>query len=79
MIMDALYDLFAQKNLTYSARHFSTRWLNRASNYLCLNRDAEASAELVVHLARQVWTEGHRIMALKLLARTTLELWREFR
>jgi hypothetical protein len=79
MNMQRTYDFFAHRGLTRSARHFSVYYCDRGSNYLCLNRNYQASAELLVHLARKLRAEGHSPAAFKLLTRTALELWRQFR
>ena len=49
--------------LTDSRRHFSSAWLCRANNYLCLRAGREASADALVELFQTLWREGRIMLA----------------
>ncbi|WP_341022428.1 DUF6626 family protein [Brevundimonas diminuta] len=45
-----IYHHFHQRGLTDSHRHFSSAWLGRAENYLCLRGSRGPSADVLIAL-----------------------------
>ena len=60
-----IYHLFHERGLTDSHRHFSSAWLNRAENYLCLRADRGPSADALVELFQTLVREGRIVLALR--------------
>jgi hypothetical protein len=56
---------FHECGLTDSHRHFSSAWLNRAENYLCLRADRGPSADALVELFQTLVREGRIVLALR--------------
>lgn len=60
-----IYYQFFERGLTDSRRHFSSAWLGRAENYLCLRSGREASADVLVELFQTLWREGQFTLAVR--------------
>lgn len=58
-----IYHHFFARGLTDSYRHFSSAWLNRAENYLCLRSGRGPSADAHVELFQTLWREGRFVLA----------------
>lgn len=58
-----IYQHFLARGLTDSQRHFSSAWLGRAENYLCLRAGRGPSADALVELFQTLWREGRLILA----------------
>lgn len=58
-----IYQHFFARGLTDSYRHFSSAWLNRAENYLCLRSERGPSADALVELFQTLWREGRFVLA----------------
>ena len=58
-----IYHLFQRRGLTTSQRHFSSAWLNRAENYLCLRGGRGPSADALVELFQTLARERHLMLA----------------
>lgn len=58
-----IYHHFLERGLTDSRRHFSSAWLGRAENYMCLRAGREASADALVELFQTLVHDGHLILA----------------
>jgi len=53
-----IYHLFLRLGLTDSQRHFSSAWLARAENYLCLRAGRGPSADALVELFQTLVREA---------------------
>ena len=60
-----IYHHFLERGLTDSRRHFSSAWLGRAENYLCLRAGREASADALVELFQTLWRGGQFSLAVR--------------
>lgn len=60
-----IYRHFLEHGLTDSHRHFSSAWLNRAENYLCLRAGRGPSADALVELFQTLWCEGQFALAVR--------------
>jgi hypothetical protein len=60
-----IYHHFLEQGLTDSRRHFSSAWLGRAENYMCLRAGREASADALVELFQTLVREGRLGLALR--------------
>jgi len=58
-----IYLHFEARGLTDSQRHFSSAWLGRADNYLCLRAGRGPSADALVGLFQTLWREGRFLLA----------------
>lgn len=58
-----IYQHFFARGLTDSQRHFSSAWLNRAENYLCLRAGRGPSADALIDLFQTLWREGRLVLA----------------
>ena len=58
-----IYHLFQRRGLTDSHRHFSSAWLNRAENYLCLRAGRGPSADALIELFQTLVHEGRLMLA----------------
>lgn len=58
-----IYQHFLERGLTDSQRHFSSAWLNRAENYLCLRADRGPSADALIELFQSLVREGKLLLA----------------
>lgn len=58
-----IYQHFLARGLTNSQRHFSSAWLGRAENYLCLRADRGPSADALVELFQTLLREGRLMLA----------------
>ena len=61
----SLYTSFHRLRLTTSRRHFSSRWLGKADNYLCLRGEREVSCQVMVGLFQRLWREGRLLLAIR--------------
>ena len=60
-----IYHHFFERGLTDSHRHFSSAWLGRAENYLCLRAGRGPSADALVELFQTLVREGRFMLALR--------------
>lgn len=60
----SIYRIFLERGLTRSHRHFSSAWLGRAENYLCLRSGRPSSAALI-GLFQRLWRDGRLLLAVK--------------
>lgn len=58
-----IYHHFFERGLTDSRRHFSSAWLGRAENYLCLRGARGPSADALVELFQTLVGEGKLMLA----------------
>lgn len=60
-----IYHHFLERGLTDSYRHFSSAWLDRAENYLCLRlRSGRGpSSDALIELFQTLWREGRLLLA----------------
>lgn len=58
-----IYQHFFERGLTDSHRHFSSVWLGRAENYLCLRADRGPSADALIELFQSLVREGRLMLA----------------
>jgi len=58
-----IYHHFLERGLTDSHRHFSSAWLGRAENYLCLRAGRGPSADALIELFQTLWREGRPMLA----------------
>lgn len=58
-----IYHHFFERGLTDSHRHFSSAWLGRAENYLCLRAGRGPSADVLIALFQTLVREGHLMLA----------------
>lgn len=58
-----IYHYFLKRGLTDSRRHFSSAWLGRAENYLCLRGERGPSADALIALFQTLWREGRFMLA----------------
>ena len=58
-----IYHHFLERGLTDSRRHFSSAWLGRAVNYLCLRSGRGPSADALIELFQTLWREGRLVLA----------------
>lgn len=58
-----IYHHFQRLGLTDSRRHFSSAWLGRAENYLCLRADRGPSADALIELFQTLVREGRLMLA----------------
>ena len=58
-----IYQHFLTLGLTDSQRHFSSAWLGRAENYLCLRAGRGPSADALVGLFQTLWRDGKLLLA----------------
>lgn len=73
-----IYQHFLTLGLTDSQRHFSSAWLRKAENYLCLRGDRGPSTDALVGLFQTLWREG-RVMLAARVAWAVLWLRKEAR
>jgi hypothetical protein len=66
--INEIYNLMEQRGLTDSQRHFSAIWLERGSNYLSQNKDADIQPTDVLTLWRSLHAEHEYELAARLLA-----------
>lgn len=71
-----IYHHFERRGLTNSQRHFSSAWLGRAENYLCLRAGRGPSADALVELFQTLVREGRLLLAAR-VAWATLWLPKE--
>lgn len=57
-----IYRLFERRRLTDS-RHFSSVWLRRAENYLCVRGSRGPSSDVLIELFQTLWREGQLLLA----------------
>lgn len=60
-----IYQHFFERGLTDSHRHFSSAWLGRAENYLCLRSGRGPSSDALIELFQTLWREGRLTLAVK--------------
>lgn len=60
-----IYHYFRERGLTDSRRHFSSAWLGRAENYMCLRSGREASPDALIELFQTLWREGQFALAFR--------------
>lgn len=60
-----IYQHFLARGLTDSQRHFSSAWLGRAENYLCLRAGRGPSANVLIDLFQTLWREGQFELAVR--------------
>lgn len=60
-----IYHHFFSRGLTDSQRHFSSAWLGRAENYLCLRANRGPSADALIELFQTLMREGRLILAVR--------------
>ena len=60
-----IYHLFYRHGLTSSKRQFSSVWLGRADNYLCLRAGRGPSADALISLFQTLVRERHLMLAAK--------------
>ena len=60
-----IYHQFYQRGLTASQRHFSSAWLGRADNYLCLRAGRGPSSDALVSLFQTLVRKGHLMLAVR--------------
>ena len=60
-----IYHLFHRRGLTDSQRHFSSAWLVRAENYLCLRGDRGPSSDVLIELFQNLVREGRLTLAVR--------------
>lgn len=58
-----IYHLFQRCGLTDSQRHFSSAWLNKADNYLCLRGRRGPSSDALIELFQKLVREGRLMLA----------------
>ena len=58
-----IYHHFERLGLTDSHRHFSSRVLGRADNYMCLRADRGPSADVLVGLFQTLVRDGRLMLA----------------
>lgn len=58
-----IYQHFFARGLTDSQRHFSSAWLGRAENYLCIRSDRGPSADALIGLFQTLIREGRLMLA----------------
>jgi hypothetical protein len=68
MKINEIYHLMEQRGLTDSQRHFSSIWLERGSNYLSQNKDADLHPVDALTLYRSLKDEQQYELAAKILA-----------
>ena len=68
MKIQHIYQMMEQHGLTDSQRHFSAIWLERGSNYLSQNKDADLHPVDALTLYRSLKDERQYELAAKLLA-----------
>lgn len=60
-----IYHHFHERGLTDSHRHFSSAWLGRAENYLCLRGGRGPSSDALIDLFQTLWRECRFLLALR--------------
>jgi hypothetical protein len=60
-----IYHHFHERGLTDSHRHFSSAWLGRAENYLCLRGPRGPSSDALIDLFQTLWRECQFMLALR--------------
>ena len=60
-----IYRHFLEHGFTDSRRHFSSAWLARAENYLCLRGDRGPSADALIELFQTLVGEGRLTLAVR--------------
>lgn len=60
-----IYHHFLARGLTDSHRHFSSAWLARAENYLCLRGGRGPSADALIELFQTLVREGRLMLAVR--------------
>lgn len=60
-----IYHHFLERGLTDSQRHFSSAWLGRAENYLCLRSDRGPSSDALIELFQTLVREGRLMLAVR--------------
>lgn len=75
-----IYQHFYDKQLTDSHRHFSSAWLSRSENYLCIRSGSGRgpSSDALIELFQTLWREGEFALAAR-VARAILWLKPEAR
>lgn len=73
-----IYQHFFARGLTDSQRHFSSAWLGRAENYLCVRAGRGPSADALIELFQTLVREGRLMLAAR-VAWATLWLPKEAR
>lgn len=58
-----IYRHFLARGLTDSHRHFSSAWLGRAENYLCVRAGRGPSADALIELFQTLVREGRLVLA----------------
>lgn len=58
-----IYHHSLERGLTDSQRHFSSAWLHRAENYLCLRADRGPSADALIELFQTLFREPKLLAA----------------
>lgn len=62
----SIYHLLLRRGLTHSHRHFSSRWLGSAENYMALRGSRPPSANVMVGLFQRLWREGRLLLAIQI-------------
>lgn len=60
-----IYHHFFERGLTDSHRHFSSAWLRRAENYLCLRSGRGPSSDALVELFQTLVRQGRLMLAVR--------------
>lgn len=60
-----IYHHFIKRGLTDSQRHFSSAWLNRAENYLCIRAGRGPCADALIELFQTLVREGKLLLAVR--------------
>lgn len=60
-----IYRHFLRRGLTDSQRHFSSAWLGRAENYLCLRAGRGPSADALIELFQTLVRQGRLLLAMR--------------
>ncbi|WP_368933679.1 DUF6626 family protein [Brevundimonas naejangsanensis] len=58
-----IYHYFLERGMTDSRRHFSSAWLGRAENYMCLRAGRGPSADVLITLFQTLMREGRLMLA----------------
>ena len=67
MVISDLYILLQRRRLTGSMRHCSDTWLGKPHNYVSLNQDDEAPAEVLLTARARLLKAGYPDLAAALL------------
>nr|WP_313635203.1 DUF6626 family protein [Brevundimonas diminuta] len=60
-----IYRYFHRNGLCGSKREFSSKYLGRAANYLCLRGGRGPSADALIELFQNLWREGRFALAIR--------------